>query len=111
MDVQPLEVYATDSNYAVVKPPGRHFPGSVIQGDSLRNLCERAHSVARWFRDSGPTDDPEVLKDVEELTHLLVGRLLHYQEVLREHGIDLPYSRPVTEADLIQLLPEGSEDE
>jgi hypothetical protein len=23
MEVQPLEVYATDSNYAVIKPPGR----------------------------------------------------------------------------------------
>ena len=38
MEVQPLEVYATDSNYAVVRPPGRHYPCSVIQGDSLSIL-------------------------------------------------------------------------
>ena len=37
MDMQPLEVYAADSNYAVVKPPGRHYPGAVIQGDGLRH--------------------------------------------------------------------------
>ena len=74
MEVQPLEVYATDSNYAVVKPPGRQFPGAVIQGDCLRHLCGLAVNIAQWFRDSGPTDDPEVLGGVQELTELLAGR-------------------------------------
>jgi hypothetical protein len=106
MEVHPLEVYATDSNYAIVKPPGRQFPGAVVQGDSLRILCEHAVTVAKWFRDIGPTDDPELLGEVQELTELLVDRLLHYQRVLAAHGLDLPYPHPVTEADLIQLLPE-----
>jgi hypothetical protein len=111
MEVQPLEVYATDSNYAVVKPPGRHFPGSVIQGDSLSNLCDMALRVAAWFRDEGSTDDPEVLGNVQDLTELLVGRLLHYQQVLAVHGIKLPYARPLTELDLIRLLPESPTEE
>lgn len=110
MEVQPLEVYATDSNHAVVKLPGRHYPGSVIQGDSLHNLCGLAVGIARWFRDQGPTDDPEMPGDVEELASLLVGRLLHYQRVLQEHGIELPYAGPVTEADVNRLLPEAGED-
>jgi hypothetical protein len=109
MEVQPLEVYATDSNYAVIKPPGRQFPGAVIQGDSLSILCSLITDIARWFRDSGPTDDPEVLGNVQELTELLVGRLLHYQQVLDAHGIGLPYTRPVTEADLVRLLPDEPE--
>ena len=106
MEVQPLEVYATDSNYAVVKPPGRQFPGAVIQGDCLRHLCGLAVDIARWFRDTGPTDDPEVLGEVQELAELLVGRLLHYQRVLQAHGIELPYTLPLTEADLVRLLPD-----
>jgi hypothetical protein len=109
MEIQPLEVYATDSNYAVVKPPGRAFPGAVIQGDSLCHLCGLVVDIARWFRDVGPTDDPEVLGDVQELTELLVGRLLHYQQVLETHGIRLPYTRPITETDLVRLTPEEPE--
>ena len=55
MEVQPLEVYADDSNYAVVKPPGRRYPGAVIQGDTLRHLCGLAVGIATWFRDAGAT--------------------------------------------------------
>ena len=107
MEVQPLEVYATDSNFAVVKPPGRHYPGSVIQGDTLHALCMLAVSVARRVRNCEPQDE-EFLGDLQQLTHSLVGRLQHYQSVLRTHGIELPYSGPVTEADLIRLLPAGA---
>src|SRR5579872_6118525 len=103
VDVESLEVYARDSNYAVIKPPGRQFPGSVIQGDSLRILCGLAVSVARRVRDHTPEDE-ESLGDLQELVQLLVGRLLHYQQVLQAHGIELPYALPVTEADLVQLL-------
>jgi hypothetical protein len=110
MDVEPLEVYAQDSNYAVIKPPGRQFPGSVIQGNSLCILCKRAVGIAWWFRDARPTNDPEILGDVQELVESLVGRLLHYQQVLEAHGIGLPYAQPVTKADLIRLL-EAAEDD
>src|SRR6188472_627989 len=102
MEVQSLEVYASDSNYAVVKPPGRQYPGSVIQGDSLFILCRLAVSMSRRVRDDESQDD-KFLGDLQELTHSLVGRLLHYQSVLKEHGIELPYVQPVTEADLIRL--------
>jgi hypothetical protein len=110
MEVKPLEVYATDSNYAVMKPPGRQYPGAVIQGDSLRILCGLAVSVAERVRDHAPEDD-EFLGDLQDLVESLVGRLLHYQRVLAVHGIELPYTRPMTEADLIRLLPKSAEEE
>lgn len=104
MEVLRVEVCAVDSNLVVVRPPGRNSPGSVVQGDSLRLLCDLAGRVAVWFRDEGPTDDPGVLGDVQALNELLVGRLLHYQRVLRAHGLDLPYATPATEADLVRLF-------
>ena len=76
MELQPLEVFASDSNYAVVKPPGRRFPGSVIQGDSLRILCGLAVRVASSVRDHVPEDE-EFLSDLQGLVQSLVGRLLH----------------------------------
>jgi hypothetical protein len=33
-----IEVYSEATNQAVVQMPGRQFPGSVIQGDSLSIL-------------------------------------------------------------------------
>jgi hypothetical protein len=105
MDVEPLEVYARDSNYAIVKPPGRRFPGAVIQGDTLRELCRLAISVGQRVRDRSAQDE-EFLGDLEDLVNALVNRLLHYQKVLVAHGIEFPYSEPVTVKDLVRLLPE-----
>lgn len=105
MQIKTLEVYAEDSNYAVIKPPGRNFPGCVIQGDSLRILCGLATNVARRIRDLHPEDE-ELQGDMQELVGQLVGRLLHYQDVMAQHGLELPYAVPVTAADMIRLVPE-----
>jgi hypothetical protein len=105
MQIMSLEVYSADANFAVITPPGRKFPGCVIQGDSLRILCDLAMNVAGRVRDQLPEDE-ELLCDLQELVGQLVARMLHYQDVLAEHGIELPYSTPVSAADKIQLLSE-----
>jgi hypothetical protein len=106
MEVRPLEVYAEDSNYAVVRAPGRRFPGSLIQGDSLDILCSLATSVAQRVEALGIADE-ELRGDLEELQHSLMGRLLHLETVLRQHGLPSPVARTVTPDDFIRLLPEG----
>lgn len=104
MQIKAVEVYAEDSNYAIMKPPGRRFPGCVFQGDSLHILCSQAVNVARGVRDSHAGDEVW-LEDLEELVGELVDRMLHYQRVLAQHEIGLPYTTPVTEQDRITLLP------
>lgn len=104
MEVELLEVYSRDSNYAIIKPPGRHFPGSVIQGDTLRQLCSLAIRVGQQVRDNADRNE-EFLGDLQDLVNALVNRLLHYQRVLGDHGIELPYSEPVTARDLLRLVP------
>jgi len=105
MEIEQLEVYATTSNYAIIKPPGRNYPGCVIQGDSLSILCRTARDIAACVRD-GDTMSESFRADVQELTNSLLDRMLHYQRVLRSHGIDLPYSRPFSESDFVRLLPD-----
>lgn len=100
-----LEVYSKETNYAIIKPPGRQFPGAVIQGDSLSILCSSARRIAEAVRDN-KTDDEEFPAEVEDLLHSLLGRLRHYEQTLQRHGIRLPYSRPVSEADFIKLTPD-----
>ena len=108
MEIEPLEVYARDPNYAVIRPPGRNYPGCVIQGDSLASLCRMANSIARYAANTEIADE-DFLDDVQELNNALVGRLLHYQDILSKHGIDLPHVHPFDKSNLVELLPEDDE--
>ncbi len=108
MEIEPLEIYARDSNYAVIKPPGRNYPASVIQGDSLGTICRMANAIARFVKNAN-IDDEDFLGNVQELNNSLVGRLLHYQDVLAKHGIPFPHVHPCTDDDLVELLPDGND--
>jgi hypothetical protein len=108
MEIEPLEVFASDSNYAVIKPPGRQYPGCVIQGDSLAILCRMSKRIAEFAR-TIEIDDEDVLENIQELNNALVGRLLHYQNVLGLHDIDFPHVHPFSETDLVQFLPDNED--
>ena len=72
-----LEVYSQSANMAVVRLPDRRWPGSVIQGDSLRHLCYLAESILERIRDD---HDRELCDDAEELVELLTDRLREYDQ-------------------------------
>jgi hypothetical protein len=92
MEQKHLEVYSETSNYGVVRMPGRAFPGSVIQGDSLSILCDLARSMQRRAVQIG---DSELVDESAELLQVLEDRLHHYEQVLSEHGIRLPYTQRI----------------
>jgi catechol 2,3-dioxygenase-like lactoylglutathione lyase family enzyme len=98
MQEQLLRVYSEATNQAVIQPPGRKFPGVVIQGDSLSNLAQQALHVASWMRSRAGIPN-DVFDAAHDVMGGLVGRALHYQRVLEEHGIRLPYGKPFTDAD------------
>ena len=89
MRTDAVEIYSDASNYAVMRHPGRRFPGCLVQGDSLSILCSGADAV-RMLLDRGEID--EARAELDELRAKLWDRLKHYEEVLQEHGIDLPFS-------------------
>ena len=73
-------------NYAVVHLPGRHFPGVVVQGDSLSiivSLLQKAKS------EEDPNERTELIGDVLEM---LEPSLEHYKTVCRAAGLGLPFS-------------------
>ncbi|AYC39902.1 DUF6959 family protein [Streptomyces griseorubiginosus] len=83
-----VELFTDGGNEAVVRIPGRRFPGVLVQGDSLHILrssvaevmeaCERGDLVEA--RDSAGL----LLADLEAL----LGR---YEAALDEHGMGRPY--------------------
>jgi len=101
-------VLSARSNHAIVQLPGRAFPGSVIQGDSLSILCAEAREISLRLKEMACQDE-ELLYLVQEHQEKLLGRLLNYQNVLAEHHIDLPYSGSAEESDLVILVEEGDE--
>jgi hypothetical protein len=108
MKVMEIEVFSEASNHAVVKAPGRKFPGIVIQGDSLASLAALAKDLSERLRQLNVQDD-EVLSSAQELQEQILERQLHYQGVLAESGIKLPYQKPASKSDLVVLVS-GSKD-
>jgi hypothetical protein len=90
MELKQLEVFSEELNFAVVRMPGRRFPGCVIQGDSLSVLCGLARSIHNRLASQG---DDEASEDAAELLEKLTDRLEHYEQVLAKHGIHLPHAK------------------
>lgn len=88
MESKEMEIYSEASNYAIVKMPGRNFPGCVIQGDSLANIVRTAQQLLRLAKESR---NSKMVEFAEDIFLSLSGRLDHYESVLKAHGIGLPY--------------------
>lgn len=101
-----LNVFSEQSNQAIVQMPGRAFPGSVIQGDSLSILCAEAKEISSRLK-ALACEDEELLYLAQEHQEKLLDRLLHYQDVLADHNAPLPYSKPAEPCDLVVLIEDG----
>jgi len=87
MSTSVAKILSTETNVAVVQLPNRQFPGSVVQGDSLKCLCDLANEIVSRVSDS---EDKELVNVAKELQEQLNGRLVIYEQVLRTHGMALP---------------------
>jgi len=91
MERKELDVYSEASNFGIVRMPGRRFPACAIQGDSLCNLFHNAVNLLSRLKADGACN--EAIEEAEGLVRMLRARLDHYESVLTEHGIELPYVR------------------
>ena len=88
MRVESVEIYSDATNAAVLRHPGRSFPGLLLQGDTLHGLCsqvDRLHAVAKGLL---PEDKFDELTDLRAHLREL---LAHYKQVLMQHGRSLPF--------------------
>ncbi|MCC8686296.1 hypothetical protein ABFU27_20530 [Xanthomonas campestris pv. raphani] len=89
MHIASVEIYSDQTNAAIMRHPDRHFPGVLIQGDSLHALCLQADETCAAAKGGL---DPEAYGELNELRNALWGYLNHYKVVLGEHKIGLPFS-------------------
>lgn len=82
------DLFTDGSNNAVVRLPGRQFPGVLIQGDSLWGLRRDVVEIRDALR-TGET--AEALEAAEFLIEDLDGLLLRYTDALERHGLRRPF--------------------
>jgi hypothetical protein len=81
-------------NSGIVQLPGRRFPGIVIQGDTLSNMFDGARYLLAEFKRAR---DEERYFETLMFAEQLQGQLLHYEETLAKHAMNLPYAVSVRE--------------
>jgi len=86
MRTEPIEIYSDATNAAVMRHPGRQFPGMLIQGDTLFSLSRMAATAL-----AGAEPDSDHWHDLKELVDELQSRVDFYSQVMREHGLKLPF--------------------
>ena len=87
MNYAQIEVLSSAVNQAVVRLPGRSFPGVVLQGDSLWNLCSQAKVIRQLCKS---TDAKGVFAVADAVCAELEELVAHYETVLQAHNIALP---------------------
>ncbi|OWQ96381.1 DUF6959 family protein [Sphingopyxis witflariensis] len=87
MRTEPVEIYSDATNAAVMRHPGRNFPGMLIQGDTLHNLSSMATAAL-----AGAEPDSEHWHDLKELADELQARVNFYAQIMQEYGLQLPFS-------------------
>ncbi|MFE8016361.1 DUF6959 family protein [Streptomyces antibioticus] len=88
MDHVEAELYTDGGNDAVVRLPGRRFPGVLLQGDSLHILRNDLAEVAEACERGALT---EARHSADLLLTNLDALLTRYEDALRQHGIPRPY--------------------
>ena len=89
MRVEPVEIYSDASNNAVMRHPGRRFPGVLVQGDNRYAMCRTVDEICCKAHDRL---DQETYEALNELRNNLWARLNQYKAVLTDHKISLPFS-------------------
>ncbi|MFD9338321.1 DUF6959 family protein [Streptomyces sp. NPDC060028] len=92
MELIAAELFTVPGNDAVVRLPPRHFPGVLIQGDSLSiirgDVAEIVEACAQGHVDDAHEAATLLLANFDEL-------LARYESALEAHGVQRPYgSRP-----------------
>lgn len=83
-----VEVFSEQTNAAVIRMPGRKFPGIVVQGDSLKIMLESVKEIAELLQDA---QIPSLAVSAEELVQLQSAYTEAYEQALKLHSYPLPY--------------------
>lgn len=89
-----VELFSAPTNNAVIRMPGRHYPGVLIQGDTLASLLDIAREIEALVDfESGS----QLADRVIDLRKRLESMVSWYEERMIDAGLTLPYKKKGTE--------------
>ncbi|MCP3143024.1 DUF6959 family protein [Pyxidicoccus xibeiensis] len=92
MSGEQAELLAKDVNAAVVRVPGRRYPGVVVQADSLKIIIDAAESVLDCLQHSSESERlDEAREELNSMLSTLRGYRAVFERVMKERGESLPY--------------------
>jgi hypothetical protein len=83
MQKDEIEVLSDETNFAVVRMPGRQYPGIVVQGDSLLFLTGHAKDAYERAKKIG---DEKLVFRTGNILAKLEEYLEHYSNICRDSG-------------------------
>jgi len=87
-----IEILNSAGNTVIAQYCDRNFPGVLIQGDTLRILLDEIEELI----DEAATGDLAATSGIaNHIQKQLVDILSHYERVLKENMIELPYMNSV----------------
>lgn len=92
MRIEQIEIYSDASNAAIMRHPGRRFPGLLLQGDTLHSLAAWIERAVTRAEQGQPLDD-EACEGLFYVEDLLRGMCVHYAETMTAHGLALPHRK------------------
>lgn len=87
--METVQLLSPAKNFAVVKLPGRQFPGVVFQGDSLHAKFKEVQTLKQLLSNGAVDELAEGIGALHEEFQELVS---WYEEICALHGIGLPYT-------------------
>lgn len=85
-----VELYSNATNAPVMRYPNRHYPGILIQGDSLSNLFHMAHYIEQVQKSEIVPDGETLTELIAELTDHLQRYVEVYERTLQAYEMPLP---------------------
>ena len=80
------------ANFAVIQLPLRNYPGIVVQGDTMHSILIQLRNITDLMS-SGNLD--EASEELEDIINTLSPPLYNYEEICKNNGIKLPYSKVI----------------
>ncbi len=87
MKIESVEIYSDAPNNAVMRHPGRKFPGILLQGDNLHVMV----ASLRYVMANDASLDKEPAGRLREVAERMEEMLAHYRSVLTANHIQLPF--------------------
>ncbi|MCC3595806.1 MULTISPECIES: hypothetical protein [unclassified Microcoleus] len=94
MQPNEIKIFSYLPNSAIVQLPERIFPGIILQGDSLSILFDQAKEI---YLRAKQLPDEDIQYEALMMAEVMQEYLSHYEEALKEHGLELPYGTSIRE--------------